>query len=347
MKKTYLLLTICCALMACKKIEVDFSFSPEEPRAGQLVSFSNLSSSGEDWEWTFGDGSTSTLKNPTHTYRQPGKYMASLKVDKKKSLTASKEITIYDTIPTFVASDSVFSIYQDYTFTANIYNPYNYEIKYQWAIPQNTGDGICAVVTDTTMTNSTLHLYFVQPMFPAVIELTMTVNGVDVFVRKEYNVDDTPAHSVLMRTDEFDYRQRIFGDRAEFPWPDLEGSAAVLLDIEQDTMQTYNGHTFYLSDMVAIDGILGFHIANRKLYYRATGGLWVANIDGANKVQIDSTDCAAMTLDLEDNRIYWANEFGVWYMPFVGSDNNKFVTTPQLLNDMPDVTQIAIDYELQ
>ena len=71
----------------------------------------------------------------------------------------------------------------------------------------------------------------------------------------------------------------------------------------------------------------------------------MANIDGAYPVQIDELDCAYMTLDTKDNRIYWANEEGVWYMPFVGSDNNKFVSTPVLLNTMTNVIKLAADGE--
>jgi len=32
-------------------------------------------------------------------------------------------------------------------------------------------------------------------------------------------------------------------------------------------------------------------------------------------------------------------------MPFVGSDNNKFVTTPTKLNELKNVTKIAADAE--
>ena len=118
MKRIYIVLTLCCALIACKKTEVNFSYSPTEPRAGQAVSFSNLSTGGEEWVWTFGDGSTSSLKSPSYTYKQPGTYTVTLKVDKKSSLVATQQITVYDTVPTFVCSDSVFTIFKDYTFTA-------------------------------------------------------------------------------------------------------------------------------------------------------------------------------------------------------------------------------------
>ena len=32
------------------------------------------------WSWDFGDGSTSTVQNPTHTYEEPGSYTVSLTV---------------------------------------------------------------------------------------------------------------------------------------------------------------------------------------------------------------------------------------------------------------------------
>ena len=103
-------------------------------------------------------------------------------------------------------------------------------------------------------------------------------------------------------------------------------TAADLLNAEQDTLQFYNGYEFRLSELKTVfPQMEGFHIANRKIYYRANG-LWVANIDGAYPVQIDAMPCAAMTLDTKDNRIYWANSEGVWYMPFVGSDSSVRIT---------------------
>ena len=343
MKKTYILLTICCALIACKKIDVGFTYSPESPRAGEKVQFTNQSSSGEEWEWTFGDGSTSTLKSPTHTYKQPGTYRVMLKVDKKKSLTATKELTVYDTIPTFTCEDSTFYIFKDYTFTACVYNPYNYDIQYRWYNPDDPEGPLSPymVVSDTTLKNSTLHLYFASPMMPAKLGLRVILYKDTTYIEKAFEVLDRKTNSIALLTPDGYYRQRIFGDRAEMVKTDM--SAVVQLDAEQDTAQLYNGYQFTLSELNTVfPGLEGFHIANRKIYYRMDG-LWVANIDGAYPEQIDELDCYAMTLDTKDNRIYWANEDGVWYMPFVGSDNNKFVSTPVLLNMMTDVIKIAAD----
>ena len=340
MKKIVLLLTLCCAVMACKKNNVDFNYSPDEPRAGEAVKFTNLSTSGEEWEWAFGDGVVSTIKSPTHTFKNPGTYMVTLKVDKKKSWTVSKQVTVYDTIPTFVCTDSVFYIYEDYTFTANFYNPYNYEVKYLWWFPINTD---YVRVTDENTTSKDLHFYFIQAMQDAPIFLSISVNGETTEIHKSFTVLDRPTNSILMRTNNGDFRQRIFGERAEMYKPDNRSTA--LLDAEQDTVQTYNGKLFSLRDLASLfEGIEGFHIANRKIYYRANG-LWVASVDGANPVLIDTLPCAAMTLDTHDSRIYWANKKGVWYMPFVGSDNNKFVTSPTMLNTITNVSKLAPDYE--
>ena len=344
MKRISIVLTLCLALAACKKVEVAFTYSPATPTAGEKVTFTNQSSSGEEWEWSFGDGSTSTLKSPTHTYKQPGDYVVKLMIDKKKNLTLTKSITVLDTIPSYSCSDSTFCIYSDYTFTANVYNPYNYDVQYLWYQPVSEETMYVPqyyIVTDTTLEKSTLHLYFTRPMEEASLGLRVILHGDTTIIEKTFFVNDRETNSMTIRTADGDYRQRIFAKRAEDYR--LDPTAAILLDEEQDTMQVYNGYEFRLSELKTIfPELQGFHIANRKIYYRANG-LWVATIDGAFEVQIDSLDCPAMTLDPTDNRIYWANEKGVWYMPFIGSDNNQFVTTPTLLNPLTGVTKLAAD----
>lgn len=321
-----------CALMACKRNSVSFTYSPTSPKAGETVTFYNHSESGEDWSWSFGDGATSASKASQHVYKQPGTYHVTLMVDNNKSWRAAQDITVYDTVPSFACADTAFVIYKNYTFTASVYNPYNYKITYEWILQ----DSIVSV------NGGTLKCYFTHPNDSARVTLRLTVNGESMDIIRAFYIEDKPTNSMLFRTNEADYRQRIFGERAEAYKPTTDSE---LLDIEQDVEQWYNDSTFRLADLAAtFPGIQGFKIANRKIYYRANG-LWVANIDGAYKVQIDGTPCAAMTLDNQDSRIYWANAEGVWYMPFVGSDNNKFVSTPAKLNELKNVIKIAADAE--
>ena len=60
----------------------NFEASPSLGEAPLTVSFNDLSeNSPTSWQWDFGDGSTSTNKNPNHTYNTPGTYTVSLLVE--------------------------------------------------------------------------------------------------------------------------------------------------------------------------------------------------------------------------------------------------------------------------
>ncbi|WP_307524365.1 PKD domain-containing protein [Pedobacter sp. W3I1] len=51
--------------------------------------FKDISTDAVSWEWTFGDGSGSTLQNPNHTYPNEGTYNVTLKVLNKEGCSSS------------------------------------------------------------------------------------------------------------------------------------------------------------------------------------------------------------------------------------------------------------------
>lgn len=55
----------------------EFSFAPLSPAIGQTVLFTNLGSTGT-YLWDFGDGITSTLRNPSHAWTFAGTFNVSL-----------------------------------------------------------------------------------------------------------------------------------------------------------------------------------------------------------------------------------------------------------------------------
>jgi len=63
-------------------VTADFAATPVSGSAPLTVTFTNLSiSSGEtyrDYQWSFGDGSTSALENPLHVYTQTGSFTVTL-----------------------------------------------------------------------------------------------------------------------------------------------------------------------------------------------------------------------------------------------------------------------------
>jgi PKD repeat protein len=58
-----------------------FTYSPTSPVAGQAMQFTDTSTgSPASWQWNFGDGTTSTAQNPSHTFALAGFYTATLTV---------------------------------------------------------------------------------------------------------------------------------------------------------------------------------------------------------------------------------------------------------------------------
>ena len=64
-----------------KSPTADFSANVSSGFAPLCVQFTDLSTgSPTDWVWNFGDGNTSALQSPAHTYATPGSFNVSLNV---------------------------------------------------------------------------------------------------------------------------------------------------------------------------------------------------------------------------------------------------------------------------
>ena len=61
-----------------------FTFSPSSPTINDIVQFTDESTDSDgtivSWSWNFGDGTTSTLLNPTHQYSSAGTYTVTLTI---------------------------------------------------------------------------------------------------------------------------------------------------------------------------------------------------------------------------------------------------------------------------
>ena len=58
---------------------------------GKSVQFTDLSYKGSSWSWDFGDGGSSTLENPAHSYANPGKYTVTLSINGGASSLAKSQ----------------------------------------------------------------------------------------------------------------------------------------------------------------------------------------------------------------------------------------------------------------
>ena len=76
-----------------------FTYEPEEPTTADDVNFFDQSSDPfgntiVSWQWDFGDGSSSSKRNPTHRYRRDGQYTVTLRVADDEGATCETSRTI-------------------------------------------------------------------------------------------------------------------------------------------------------------------------------------------------------------------------------------------------------------
>jgi PKD repeat protein len=87
------------SLTVADNLAADFTYSPSSPVVGQAVQFTDLSTGNPtSWSWDFGDGKTSSVKNPSHTYESQGPFSVKLAVSNGNgSVTATKIIDVGST----------------------------------------------------------------------------------------------------------------------------------------------------------------------------------------------------------------------------------------------------------
>ncbi len=74
-----LVLGILLFMVSCgEEPTADFTWTPNEPKAGEEVKFTNLSNGAKSYSWNFGDMSIGDETNPTHTYEKSGSYIVDL-----------------------------------------------------------------------------------------------------------------------------------------------------------------------------------------------------------------------------------------------------------------------------
>jgi len=72
-----------------------FTFNPSVPVVGEAVRFTDTSSGGAtSWRWDFGDGQTSTLRNPEHAFSTPGSSTVTLTITRDQRSAATSRVVV-------------------------------------------------------------------------------------------------------------------------------------------------------------------------------------------------------------------------------------------------------------
>jgi len=72
-----------------------FTFAPEAPVSGQAVTFTDTSTGTPTaWSWTFGDGASSTLQSPGHTFGSVGSFTVTLTASNPGGSTSASQTVV-------------------------------------------------------------------------------------------------------------------------------------------------------------------------------------------------------------------------------------------------------------
>jgi PKD repeat protein/predicted secreted protein len=106
----------------------DFTFSTNQLTATFTDASTDAEGTIKSWAWKFGDGSTSTLKNPSRTYSSAGTYSVTLTVTDQGNLTNSKvkPVTV-STSPT--TTDDIIGVFPS---TGGLWNMQNTGSSFTW-----------------------------------------------------------------------------------------------------------------------------------------------------------------------------------------------------------------------
>ncbi|TMI13991.1 PKD domain-containing protein [Candidatus Bathyarchaeota archaeon] len=158
-------------VIVASAVTANFTSSPASPTTGQTVTFTSTVSGGTtpySYSWTFGDGGTSNVANPTHAYTTPGTFTVTLTVTDSSTPTQSATATHTVTVSAKLAADFTFSpttptVGQTVTFTSTVtggVTPYTYS----WTF----GDGGTSAVANPT------HAYASAGSFTVTLTVTDT-----------------------------------------------------------------------------------------------------------------------------------------------------------------------------
>ena len=144
-----------------------------------LKVFIDQSIGADSWNWNFGDGTTSTIQNPSHTYATAGTFTVTLTVVNFSTgcdYVRTFQLRVADEQALFTASQLEICRNTSTTFTATSIQGTPAIVSYQW----NFGDG------NVDTGNNIIHTYLQSGLYTVSLKIT-DVNGcIDSLVKNNY-----------------------------------------------------------------------------------------------------------------------------------------------------------------
>ncbi|MCG9879311.1 MAG: PKD domain-containing protein, partial [Bacteroidia bacterium] len=140
-----------------------FSYTPNTC-GSKDVTFTNTSLASTSYLWDFGDGNSSTLENPTHTYTADGSYTVTLQIN--GTTLSTPQVVNVVSAPTVgaISTTGPSACGNEYTFT-NSSSGIN--LTYNWTFSGGTGSGTTGTSVNRSYASATAQT----------VDLTVTADG--------------------------------------------------------------------------------------------------------------------------------------------------------------------------
>jgi PKD repeat protein len=251
--------------VALKSVVADFTANPLLGVYPLTVTFTNWSTGPYTASlWHFGDGLSSTLSSPTHTYTAAGAYTVSLTVQgagESDTLTRTQYITVYAPVRADFSANPVRGACPlAVTFTNWSTGPYTASL---W----HFGDGLASTLSNPA------HSYTA----PGVYTVSLTVQGIDgsdTLTRTRYITVYTPVHADFYASPTsgmwplaVQFTNRSSGDYTMSLWDFGDGAVS----IAAQPVHTYTSDGVYTVSLT-VSGPGGSHSLTRPGYITVEGG---------------------------------------------------------------------------
>lgn len=312
---------------------VDFSASPLVSCAKKNIQFTDLSVPADQWVWDFGDGSTSTLQNPTHQYTDTGYFSIELVAVNngcRDSITKTNYIRILPPVARFNISLAC-SNRNTYTFTDNSVAPQTWFWDF--------GDG-----TTSNLQNPPPHNYAALGTYNVMLTVT---NGActDTAIRQVRVINENPdvnaVPTAICRNDSITFTGTNINtvNIEHYEWS--YGDGTIDSTTSPTTTHTYTSSGYYTIRLVTTDynGCQDTIIKNN--YVRVNG-------PDANFGLLNASGCSGSTFTFIDSTITdGLNSIVSWWFDFGDSTSQTFSSPPFThVYDEPgtyDVSMIVTD----
>jgi gliding motility-associated-like protein len=229
---------------------VDFTASPTfSCKAPLTVDFSNITLGSNIFSWDFGDGTSSQLANPSHTYVSEGSYTVKLTVTndagcvnstiKKDFIKIKSPVVSLDNLP----KKGCAPLTNTFTATVNSVDPV---INYVW----DFGDGTTSVSLSPTHTYTIPGAYTVSLLYSTASGCSDTVKVINgILVGSKPVADFSAAPREMCAFMQADFTDHSTGNPNEWLWLFGDGSGSV----GQNPAHQYNDTGYFSVTLIAIN----------------------------------------------------------------------------------------------